>query len=578
MAEQWSTPAPARWSSRRNVLRAAGVAGVGIAAAALASGHRIGLSSARSGGPDDPRFTIAVIPDTQFLFDADRGDPEPLAASLAYLMDRREADNIVFVAHLGDIVENAAAAELRAAGNVFRSFDAVRMPYSVVAGNHDIDSRTDDRRGSSAYLDVFGPHRFTSLPSFGGASPDGYNTYHLFAAAGRRWLLLALDWRPSAGTLDWARGVLHRHRQCPAILTTHELVAPNLDGTVTLPAHGQRLWDELIRDHDQIFLAVNGHFWPAGRTVLRNAAGNDVHLHVTNYQNRYYGGSGMIRLYRFDTARNTIDVRTLSPWIMSMPPGRRSHLAAREIELTDPQNAFSVPVDFAARFAGFTPTPARPGAARAGGVVAHWRFDGGRPITAGPVEDLSGHGNHLTPVDLPGGRCLATAADAPLNRARFAGGYTIEAYLRLPADALARRTRAGLLSRLGTGADASRSAGDAADPLAALEIADGLALRWSARPMHRDAVSVNWSHELPVGRWSALAVVNDGNVTTMYVDGEPVLRNPRTPAIGLATTGRPWLVGASHHGGVLRWPLVEGLTEVRLADRPLSPAQFLGRG
>lgn len=53
---------------------------------------------------------------------------------------------------------------------------------------------------------------------------------------------------------------------------------------------------------------------PPGRVVRQNATGHDLHLHLhlhlhlTNYQDRYYGGSGMIRLYHFDLARNTIDV------------------------------------------------------------------------------------------------------------------------------------------------------------------------------------------------------------------------------------------------------------------------------
>jgi hypothetical protein len=126
----------------------------------------------------------------------------------------------------------------------------------------------------------------------------------------------------------------------------------------------------------------------------------------------------------------------------------------------------------------------------------------------------------------------------------------------------------GLLTR--QGADA--------DPLAALEVADGLALRWSARPARparRAATSVNWSHELPVGRWCHLAVVNDGRHTVMYVDGEPVLRNPRTPAPGLATAGRPWLVGVAHRGGTVPWPFTGRLAQLRIADRPLPRRLFL---
>jgi hypothetical protein len=573
---------PNRWRSRRAFLRRAGLTGMGLVGAGIVAGGAIERRTfaltdtgiGRAPRPDDPRFTIAVIPDTQFLFDSDRGDPAPLAASLAYLVDRRAEDNIAFVAHLGDIVENAAADELRAAGRVFAALDRAGMPYSVLAGNHDIDARTDDQRGHSPYLDIFGPRRFAALPSFGGATPDGYNTCHRFRAAGRDWLLLALDWRPSDGTLAWARGVLRRHPHCPAILTTHELVAPEGDGSVSLPAHGRRLWDELIRDHDQVLLALNGHFWPCGRTVRRNAAGNDVHLHITNYQNRYYGGSGMIRLYRFDTARNTIDVRTLAPWLLARPAERRNPLQACEVELTDPRNAFSVPVDFTARFAGFSPSPAaRALAGPVAGTVAHWRFPDG---ALSAVDDGSAAGNHLTPVALRGSPpCLGTGYDAPLNTMTFPNGYTVEAYVELPAGALRHRTMMGILTRPGAGAD----------PLAALEVADGLALSWSAFPAHRAATSVkasvkasvNWSHELPVGRWCHLSVVNDGRHTVMYVDGAPVLRNPRTPAPGLATAGRPWLVGASHRGGALRWPFPGRLAWLRIVDRPLGRADFIAR-
>jgi hypothetical protein len=48
----------------------------------------------------------------------------------------------------------------------------------------------------------------------------------------------------------------------------------------------------LINNNDQIFLTLNGHYWPPGRTTRQNAAGNDVHLHIANYQNRYLGAGG----------------------------------------------------------------------------------------------------------------------------------------------------------------------------------------------------------------------------------------------------------------------------------------------
>jgi hypothetical protein len=139
----------------------------------------------------------------------------------------------------------------------------------VLAGNHDIDPHTDDQRGPSPYLDEFGPQRFRDSPTFRGASADGYNSYHVFRAAGRDWLVLALDWRMS---FTWTRDVLAKHPALPVILTTHELVDADDTGVAVLSDYGRRLWDDLIADHDRIFLTINGHFWPPGRTVLRNKA------------------------------------------------------------------------------------------------------------------------------------------------------------------------------------------------------------------------------------------------------------------------------------------------------------------
>ncbi len=114
------------------------------------------------------------------------------------------------------------------------------------------------------------------------------------------------------------------------------------------------------RGPDQIFLTLNGHYWPAGRATRKNAAGNDVHLHLTNYQNRYFGGAAMIRLYHFDLERDVIDVETVSPWILGRAAKGLNELERQEIELSGDADRFSVGIDFADRFAGFDPVPVRP--------------------------------------------------------------------------------------------------------------------------------------------------------------------------------------------------------------------------
>ena len=69
----------------------------------------------------------------------------------------------------------------------------------------------------------------------------------------------------------------------------------------------------------------------------------------------------MIRLYRFDLDRNTIDVETVSPWILGRAAKGLNELERQEIELTGDADRFTVDIDFAERFAGFAPgaRPAR---------------------------------------------------------------------------------------------------------------------------------------------------------------------------------------------------------------------------
>jgi hypothetical protein len=610
--------------SRRGLLRAGGLAGAGAAALSLLPAAPALAAPAPAGAdavpawrpdPDSTRFTLVVMPDTQFLFDEDRGNPAPLDASLRYVLQHAREENIVFLAHLGDLTQNGKPGEFAGIGRSFQALDRAGADYSVLAGNHDINSSTDDQRGDTPYLREFGPSRFRGVRSLVAASPDGYNTAHLFRAGGRRWLLLALDWRPSDAGLAWAQSVIDRYPKVPVILTTHELAFADDAGEAHLSDFGRRLWDQLIARNDQIFLTLNGHFWPPGRTVLSNAAGHDVHVHVTNYQDRYFGGSAMIRLYRFDLARKTIDVRTLSPYMLGLPADGRDELQRLEVELTGPTNLFSVPIDFAARFNGFDPVPVPPtrpaSSVLVPGTVAYWRFDlgqrSGAPVPGDVrIRDLSGHGNDLTRVTVGGGEAaltwsgehhvdqpahaslyfagarnpargayLRTADGAMLNRLTFDRGYTIEAFLKLPKDFGDDHAWCGLFTRMGTGGDAGKTGDDPNEPTGTLNLDGGGGLQWAVFPLNQDRISTNWGHLLPLDTWWHAAVVNDGTHTVMYVDGCPVLRNPSTPAVGVAGTGDFWMLGAYQYARVVEQSLYGWLGDVRVVDRPLRPDQFL---
>ncbi|MFB7929956.1 LamG-like jellyroll fold domain-containing protein [Streptomyces sp. NPDC056039] len=596
--------APQAGAGRRGFLRATAL--LGVTAGAVAALPAVTAGAAPSGRRPDPRsrrFTLAVMPDTQYLFDGPSIDKAPVEASLRYLLEHGKEENLVFLSHLGDLTQNGAKEEFAAIGEAFELLDRRGVGYSVLAGNHDVKSSTTDQRGATPYLDAFGPRRFRGKPTFGGASLDGYNTFHLFTAGGgREWLVLALDWRLSPQGYAWAKEVLAKHPKTPVILTTHELVVED----DSLSEYGQQLWDQLVEEHDQIFLALGGHYWPAARATRKNAAGHDVHLHLTNYQNRYFGGAAMIRLYRFDLDRNVIDVETVSPWILGRAGKGLNELERQEMELSGDADRFSVEIDFEERFSGFAPVPARPARPAskllAPGTMAYWRFE--KPVD-GTVRDLSGRGNDLSLVtvgggalgwsadhhpDQPGhgslefrgfksplkGACLRTVDGAPLNSATFKDGYTIEAFYRLPADwDPDHNAWSGLVSRTGTGGAAGKTADDPDEPLATLSLSNDREPQWAMRPLNQQGIATNWAQETPLETWWHLAVVNDGRHSTLYVEGCPVLRNPKAASVGITSVGLPWLLGGYEYGGRIDQIFHGRLGDVRIVARALPVTSFM---
>ncbi|AGL17061.1 hypothetical protein L083_3551 [Actinoplanes sp. N902-109] len=629
---------------RRSLLRSAALAGAGAAAigplaralpARASDKHQDGRTGRFDPDPAGPQFTLAVMPDTQFLYWGSQNsiNRAPQEESFRYLINNSgngSGGNIVFMAHLGDLTQDADATSFAEVDKAFKILDSHGVAYSVLAGNHDVSG--DDTRGSTPYLSTMGPQPFRRAKTFAGADASGYNTAHIFRAGGREWLVLALDWRMSARGFAWADQFIKDHPRLPVILTTHDLVASPYDDNVypyeagdpadnaVFSSYGEQLWNDLIADNDQIFLTLNGHYWPPGRTTRKNAAGHDVHLHIANYQNRYFGGAGMLRLYHFDLARNTIDVETVAPYFLAQEPDERSPLATEHLRLTTPVDYFSVPIDFEQRFAGFTPVPARPARPAAKlvvpGTLAYWRFDGGgvsgTPLTAGTtVRDLSGRGNHLTLATVPGsaadaltwsddhhpdqpahaslrftggknplhGACLTTAAQAPLNAETFNHGYTIEAFLKIPLD-WDGTTNAwmSVLSRRGTAAAAGKSGKntDPNDPLASLSISNnGREPQFNAYSLSQTWPTTNWGHGLFEDVWWHVALVNDGKRTIMYVESSPVVDNPSTLSVGLASLGLPWLLGGHEYAGAVDQIFHGWIGDVRVVNRPLRPKEFL---
>ncbi len=259
-----------------------------------------------SGGPPAPEpFALIVVPDTQYYT---LGHPGILDDMLAWVAQSVDALDIAFLLHEGDLTHENSQEEW---DNARRSFDLIEgaLPYAVCVGNHD---EIDD--AEHAMFDATFPLEAVSTePWFGGSYREGSldSAWFTFFGGGVPWLVLTLSYGPDDDELAWADGVLTDHPDHRAIVLTHAYLGP--DGSLTTP--GIRIWNAL-QHHPGLSFTFNGHYIDAEAAYLASAgeAGNTVHQLFFNMQDRPLGGTGLLRIMRFDPAAGSVDVRTYTPW------------------------------------------------------------------------------------------------------------------------------------------------------------------------------------------------------------------------------------------------------------------------
>ncbi|MGY1842272.1 metallophosphoesterase [Modestobacter sp. SYSU DS0875] len=430
-------------------------AGVVTTVAALATAGGLATAAPAQAAPTEPasRFTLAVLPDTQFYSryaesEFERPDRygdgnNPYAAQTSWLAEHADELRIPFVAHLGDVVDQVnQEGEWRTADAAMRTLEDADLPYSVLAGNHDVrnssDNWYDDQYDLAAepFLRWFGPDRAAEQSTYGGSDPTGMNQYHVFEAEGQQFMVLALSWRASDATLRWANEVIDAHPTVPVILTSHDIIGIQNDGVSPQETgYGLRLWEKLIKGNDQIFMTLNGHFHGATRLVKQNDFGHPVTQVLMDYQMAYEGGNGYLGLFEFDLTNDTVSAQTGSPWVVAKPAEKLTSYDQAFLE--GPNQQFTLDIDFSERFAGFNPgftagsadepsltqaardilldgfvapdpvTTELPGSPadypRVEGTLAHWRMNGLRGVVAqgGVIRDVEGNNrNNLMRVPI----------------------------------------------------------------------------------------------------------------------------------------------------------------------------------
>lgn len=281
-------------------------------------------------------FTIAVLPDTQNYSER---YPETYLAQTNWIVENREARNIACVLHLGDITNNNAPNEWVNAERAMKRLDE-KVPYFLSLGNHDYSQGGKCSDRSTLANHYFPVSHFQGQPTFGGTydqEPDRIeNSYHLFSAEGRKFLVLSLEFGPRKDVVRWANEVVAKYQDREAILITHAYMyyddtrydwkkhgAAQSWNPHTYPLRqdnddihdGEELWSSLVSRHKNFILTLNGHVLQdgLGRLTSTTADARNVHQLLVNFQMRPNGGDGWLRLLEFRADKNTLQIVDYSP-------------------------------------------------------------------------------------------------------------------------------------------------------------------------------------------------------------------------------------------------------------------------
>jgi hypothetical protein len=323
-----------------------------------------------SGSPDGittsvpDSYSIVVLPDTQYYSSS---WPDIFASQTRWIVDNRQAEQIAFVLHTGDITDVDIPAQWEPASQSLHTLDG-EIPYVMTAGNHDYLNLADRIGLVNSY---FPPSHFEQYPWFQGTFELGHveNSFSILQAGADKWLVLALEFGPRDEVLAWADNVLKAFHDTQAIIITHAYLYH--DGTRYSAAatphqganphdylmtgqpessinDGEEMWQKLIAPNSNVKLVFCGHDvsgmalppGTAARLTSSRPDGTIVHQILANYQTctaapcetfaggTVHGGNGFLRIIRFSPAAGTMSVQTYSPYV--------------DMYLHDPSNEFTL--------------------------------------------------------------------------------------------------------------------------------------------------------------------------------------------------------------------------------------------
>ena len=228
-----------------------------------------------------------------------------------WILDNRARMNIQYMFHTGDLVDDShIEREWQQADAAFQLLDAGKLPYGVLAGNHDVSHLDENYNEFEKY---FGYARYEDNSWYYGDDSDNKCHYDLISVEGIDFIMLYAGWGITEDEITWMNQVLAQYPERKAILNFHEyLLASGGLGEIA-----QLIQDKVIRTNDNVMLVLSGHYHNAKAEVeyypKADGTTRKVYTLLFDYQNLQQGGMGYMRLMHFDTEKKKVIFRTYSP-------------------------------------------------------------------------------------------------------------------------------------------------------------------------------------------------------------------------------------------------------------------------
>ena len=279
-------------------------------------------------------FTIAVLPDTQ-LYTEEQGERNVslFEAQTRWIVENYQKENIVYVVHVGDIV-NRGDERPEQWDNAVKALSILEqplpglpdgIPYGLAVGNHEQTPSQFAVTGGTKYFNKhFGVKHFKGRSYYGGHYGDDNDShYDLFSAGGMDFIVIYLEFDAMDEQIDavndWAVGLCQKYADRKAIIVSHYLInnnpakGTNLGGKASWGKQGERIYDRL-KTCPNVFMMLCGHIGDNGEGYRQDThAGHTIKTFLADYQSRPLGGGSLMRLITFDKENDLIRVRTIAP-------------------------------------------------------------------------------------------------------------------------------------------------------------------------------------------------------------------------------------------------------------------------